>query len=128
MSGKATLSHAAPALTLAWHGVEDGRIGEPAPAAHPRGTTVAVRDLFYNTPARRRFMRTERTEFGHIEKVARRLALSRFDVAFRLVHDGRLVFDLRPAATPEARLRRIAEVCGEAAARPTSSSFSSTAA
>ncbi len=94
--------------------VEDGRIGNPAPAAHPRGTTVAVRDLFYNTPARRRFMRTERTEFGHIEKVARRLALSRFDVAFRLVHDGRPVFDLRPAATPEARLKRIAEVCGEA--------------
>jgi len=94
--------------------VEDGRIGNPAPAAHPRGTTVAVRDLFYNTPARRRFMRTERTEFGHIEKVARRLALSRFDVAFRLVHDGRSVFDLRPAATPEARLKRIAEVCGEA--------------
>ena len=93
---------------------EEGRITGPAPAAHPRGTTVAVRDLFYNTPARRRFMRSERTEFGHIEKVARRLALSRFDAAFRLVHDGRPVFDLRPATTPEARLRRIAEVCGDA--------------
>jgi len=93
---------------------EEGRIVGPAPAAHPQGTTVAVRDLFYNTPARRRFMRSERTEFGHIEKVARRLALSRFDAAFRLVHDGRPVFDLRPAATPEARLRRVAEVCGEA--------------
>ena len=93
---------------------EDGRISEAAPAAHPQGTTVAVRDLFYNTPARRRFMRSERTEFSHVERVARRLALSRFDVGFRLIHDGRPVFDLRPAASPEARLKRIAQVCGEA--------------
>jgi DNA mismatch repair protein MutL len=55
---------------------DGGDISSPAPAAHPQGTTVEVHDLFYNTPARRRFLRTERTEFGHIEKWIRRLALS----------------------------------------------------
>jgi DNA mismatch repair protein MutL len=56
---------------------DNGALSEPRPAAHPVGTTVEVHDLFYNTPARRRFLRTERTEFGHIEKWIRRLALSR---------------------------------------------------
>ncbi len=93
---------------------EDGRISDPAPAAHPVGTTVSVRDLFYNTPARRRFMRSERTEFGHVDRVARRLALSRFDVAFRLSHQGRAVFDLRAADHADARLKRVGQVCGEA--------------
>ena len=92
---------------------DGGRLGDPAPAAHPDGTTIVVRDLFYNTPARRRFMRSERTEFSHVERTARRLALSRFDVGFGLSRDGRPLFDLRPAADPAARTRRVAEVCGE---------------
>jgi len=92
---------------------EGGKEGQPGPAAHPPGTTVEIRDLFYNTPARRKFMRTERTEFSHLEKTARRLALSRFDVAFRLVHNQKPVFDLRPAPDQEAMERRIAEVCGK---------------
>ncbi|MDX9875888.1 MAG: DNA mismatch repair endonuclease MutL, partial [Spongiibacteraceae bacterium] len=54
------------------------------PSPHPRGTTVEVRDLFFNTPARRKFLRAEKTEFGHIEETVKRLALSRFDVGFQL--------------------------------------------
>ena len=67
---------------------EGGKLGEPMPAQHPVGTTVEVRDLFFNVPARRRFLRTERTEYGHIEELLRGLALARMDVEFRLVHNG----------------------------------------
>ena len=97
----------------AWRVEVDGGTGsEAAPAAHPPGTTVEVRDLFYNTPARRRFMRTEKTEFGHLDKVARRLALSRFDVAFRLMHNQRPVFDLRAAPDRASQEQRLARLCG----------------
>ncbi|MFU8895493.1 MAG: DNA mismatch repair endonuclease MutL [Gammaproteobacteria bacterium] len=98
----------------AWRVEADGgQLTDPAPAAHPAGTTIIVRDLFFNTPARRRFMRSERTELLHVERAARRLALSRFDAGFRLVRDGKAVFDLRPAADAGTRMRRLAEVCGE---------------
>jgi DNA mismatch repair protein MutL len=110
-----TITSRAAGADHAWRvEAEGGRLSEPAPAAHPAGTTIIVRDLFYNTPARRRFMRSERTEVGHVERVARRLALSRFDAGFRLSRDGKALFDLRPAADAGARARRIAEVCGEA--------------
>lgn len=69
--------------------VEGGRIGEVVPKAHPRGTTVEVRDLFYNVPARRKFLRAERTELGHIEEWLRSLALARPDVELRVSHNGR---------------------------------------
>jgi DNA mismatch repair protein MutL len=96
-----------------WRVEVDGGAGrEAAPAAHPPGTTVEVRDLFYNPPARRRFMRTEKTEFGHLDRVARRVALSRFDVAFRLVHNQRPVFDLRAAPDRESQEQRLARLCG----------------
>jgi len=91
-----------------------GDVSEPRPAAHPQGTTVEVHDLFYNTPARRRFMRTERTEFGHIEKWIRRLALSRPDVAFTLTHNRRVVLQLQKATDEERELQRIAKICGDA--------------
>ncbi|KGQ19971.1 DNA mismatch repair protein MutL [Lysobacter dokdonensis DS-58] len=69
--------------------VDGGRVGEIAPKAHPHGTTVEVRDLFYNVPARRKFLRAERTELGHIEEWLRSLALARPDVELRVSHNGR---------------------------------------
>jgi DNA mismatch repair protein MutL len=70
------------------------------PAAHPVGTTLEVLDLFYNTPARRKFMRTEKTEFGHIDEVVRRIALARFDVTINLSHNGKVMRQYR--AVPRA--------------------------
>jgi DNA mismatch repair protein MutL len=69
--------------------VEGGRIGEVTPRAHPQGTTVEVRDLFFNVPARRKFLRAERTELGHIEEWLRSLALARPDVELRVSHNGK---------------------------------------
>ncbi len=94
--------------------VDGGIVSAPHPAAHPEGTTVEVHDLFYNTPARRRFLRTERTEFGHIEKWVRRLALSRPEIAFTLTHNRRSVLALPAAMSDELRRQRIAGICGEA--------------
>lgn len=75
---------------------EHGRLGEPVPAPHPRGTTVEVRDLFFNIPARRKFLRAERTEFGHIEEFVRNAALAHPQVEFLLSHNGRAVRRYRP--------------------------------
>jgi DNA mismatch repair protein MutL len=93
--------------------VNDGEIGALQPAAHPVGCTIEVHDLFFNTPARRKFLRTERTEFGHIDKWLRRLALARPDVAFSVTHNGRNVMQLPAAKSPEAHLERVARICGE---------------
>ena len=94
--------------------VDNGSLSNARPAAHPVGTTVEVSDLFYNTPARRKFLRTERTEFGHIEKWIRRIALSRPDVAFTLLHNRRPVLQLPAASDADARLARVARICGDA--------------
>ncbi len=98
----------------AWGIEADGREQgmEPRPAAHPAGTTVEVRELFYNTPARRKFLRTDKTEFGHLENVIKRLALSRFDTAFHLRHNRRAIASLNPALDEGARDRRVADLCG----------------
>lgn len=99
----------------AWQVEADGgSISTPKPAAHPQGTTVEVHDLFYNTPARRRFLRTERTEFGHIEKWMRRLALSRPEIAFTLTHNQRTALQLPAAKDTQAEKQRIARICGDA--------------
>ena len=82
------------------------------PSAHPSGTTIDVRDLFFNTPARRKFLRTEKTEFGHIETVVRRMALARFDVAFRLRHNRREVLALPAAEERVDRERRLGKLLG----------------
>ena len=84
------------------------------PAPHPQGTTVEVRDLFFNTPARRKFLRKEKTEFNHLEEVVKRLALSRFDVTFSLRHNGKVVHNLKAATLPSERQRRVAAICGPA--------------
>ncbi len=87
-------------------------LGEPVPAPHPIGATVEVRELFFNVPARRKFLRGERTEFSHIEEGIRRLALSRFGVGFHLWHNQRAVLRLEPATDLETGARRLAELCG----------------
>lgn len=81
-------------------------------AAHTQGTTVEVRDLFFNTPARRKFLKTENTEFSHIEETVKRLALANPDIAFSLTHNGRSVHGLRPATDEMEWRRRIASLCG----------------
>ncbi|HEY4731930.1 MAG TPA: DNA mismatch repair endonuclease MutL, partial [Gammaproteobacteria bacterium] len=100
------------AWRIACEGDEPG--ADPIPAAHPCGTTVEIRDLFFNTPARRKFLRTEKTEFGHLEEVISRIALSHFDVGFQLRHNQRAVRSLKPALADRDRLQRIAAICGEA--------------
>ena len=92
---------------------DNGDISNLSPAAHPVGTTVEVHDLFYNTPARRKFLRTERTEFSHIEKWIRRLALARPDVAFTVSHNRRVVLKLSAANNDDERLQRLAAILGE---------------
>ena len=91
----------------------DGEIGAPAPAAHGAGTRVEVRDLFFNVPARRKFLRTENTEYQHTVRMLERMALSRFDVAFALIHNGRNVWSLSRAQSGAERLERVARICGE---------------
>lgn len=85
----------------------------PQPAAHAIGTTVEARDLFYNTPARRKFMKAESTEFRHANQVVTRMALARFDAAFSLRHNERRVVELDAAATDDGRAARVAKLCGE---------------
>jgi DNA mismatch repair protein MutL len=91
----------------------DGAHSPPAPASHPAGTSVEVRDLFFNVPARRKFLRSEATEFQHILRMLERLALSRFEVGFTLVHNGRPVWTLPPATSDAQRLSRVEKLCGE---------------
>jgi DNA mismatch repair protein MutL len=91
----------------------EGVRGAPAPASHPPGTSVEVRDLFFNVPARRKFLRAEATEYQHILRMLERLALSRFEVGFTLANNGRTVWTLPPARSPAERLTRVAKLCGE---------------
>jgi DNA mismatch repair protein MutL len=100
----------------AWQAYAEGRDQDVTvkPAAHPIGCTVEVLDLFYNTPARRKFMRTEKTEFGHIDEVVRRIALARFDVAINLSHNGKLMRQYRAAKDESQHERRLASICGPA--------------
>ncbi|UCC56747.1 MAG: DNA mismatch repair endonuclease MutL [Gammaproteobacteria bacterium] len=110
------LSSRQPDDTSGWSFQSDGSgsPAEAAPAAHPVGTSVDVRDLFYNTPARRKFLRTETTEFRHIEQVVRRIALSRFPVGVTLQHNRKSVLQLAPAKTRAEQEHRLARICGEA--------------
>lgn len=97
----------------AWQAYAEGRdmAVTVKPAAHPQGSTVEVLDLFYNTPARRKFMRTEKTEFTHIDEVVRRIALARFDVSVNLSHNGKLIRQYRAVKDPSQSSRRLASIC-----------------
>nr|WP_087037243.1 DNA mismatch repair endonuclease MutL [Oceanisphaera profunda] len=100
----------------AWQAMAEGRDMEVKlmPASHPIGTTLEVSDLFFNTPARRKFMRTEKTEFSHIDELIRRIALSRFDVDWILRHNGKQVRQYRAARVPSQQDKRLAAICGSA--------------
>lgn len=84
----------------------------PRPCAHPVGTTVEVRDLFHNVPARRKFLRAERTEYEHLEETVRRLALGCFHAGFTLRHNGRAIFSLRAATEAREQERRLMALLG----------------
>ncbi len=92
--------------------VRRGEISEIEPSSLQAGTRVDVEDLFYNVPARRKFLRMDRTEFKHVDLLLRRFALARFDVGFELVHDGKTSTLLEPAQTDAEQERRIAKVMG----------------
>ncbi len=91
---------------------EGGRIDPVQPAGMPPGTVVEVRDLFYNTPARRKFLRTERTEYNHIDEVVRRMALANMAVSFELVNNGRVARRIPSADDSAGLMRRVEAVCG----------------
>ncbi len=98
----------------AWSVKADGSESDfsPSPDSLPGGTVIEVQDLFYNIPARRKFLRTEKTEFLHMESVVKRLALARFDVGFSLNHNRKSVLNLKPAESPVNQEGRISEICG----------------
>ncbi|MEP7044509.1 MAG: DNA mismatch repair endonuclease MutL [Dokdonella sp.] len=93
--------------------VDGGKPRAPAPAQHPPGTDVEVRDLFYNLPARRKFLRAERTEFNHIDELVKSIALARTQAEFRLSHNGKPVRMLKPVLDESDGTRRVADVLGE---------------
>lgn len=96
----------------AWQAKTEGRDMdvEVMPAAHPDGTSIEVLDLFFNTPARRKFLRTGKTEFQHIEQVVKRIAMARHDVQFVLIHNAKQVFRYRAVSNA---LARVEQVCGK---------------
>lgn len=98
-----------------WQAVSEGRdmAVDVQPAAHPAGTSVDVRDLFFNTPARRKFLRTETTEYNRIDDYAKKLALSHMQVAFSLRHNQRVNLNLQPAKTVLEQEKRVADICGK---------------
>jgi DNA mismatch repair protein MutL len=92
---------------------DNGRLTDIEPAPHSIGTTVEVRDLFFNVPARKKFLRAERTETQHITRMVERLALSRFETAFSLSAARRSLGDFPAATTQVERERRVAQIVGD---------------
>ncbi len=94
-----------------------GEIEGPMPAAHPIGTTIIVSDLFFNTPARRRFMKTDQTEYLRIDELIKRVSLSRFDVTFRLSHNGKMIRNAQGSHAAGnsdiLKHQRINQLCGK---------------
>ncbi|WP_394130366.1 DNA mismatch repair endonuclease MutL [Shewanella maritima] len=101
--------------TEAWQAYAEGSqmAVKVVPAAHPVGTTIEVADLFFNTPARRRFLKSDKTEFTHIDEWLKRIALARTDIHFILSHNGKRIRQYRPANTNIQLQQRIGQVCGK---------------
>lgn len=110
-----TLTSMTEGQSSAWQAIAIGRdmAVEVKPAAHPIGTTINVEDLFFNTPARRKFLRTEKTEFTHIDELVKRIALSSLELNITLTHNGKTVRQYRNARTDKQIEKRIASVCGQ---------------
>lgn len=110
-----TLTSKPKEQTSAWQACAQGRDMEVTiqPAAHPDGTTIDVKDLFFNTPARRKFLRTDKTEFTNIEEVVRRIALACLNVTFILTHNGKVIRQYRGAQNVSQHAKRVAQVCGQ---------------
>ncbi len=114
-----TLTSRPASQDTAWQAMAEGRdmAVQIKPAAHPVGTSIEVLDLFFNTPARRRFLKSDKTEFSHIEELVKRLALSRDDVSWTLTHNGQLVRQLKAVTDDAGRQRRIQQLCGRSFAQ-----------
>ncbi|MFQ3235833.1 MAG: DNA mismatch repair protein MutL [Paraglaciecola sp.] len=110
-----TLTSKPEAQNQAWQAHAQGRDMQVQlnPVAHPKGTSVEVLDLFFNTPARRKFLRAEKTEFAHIDEIIRRIALSRFDVGFSLKHNGKLLRKYPATDKKETQIKRLAAICNK---------------
>lgn len=109
-----TLTSKTATQDSAWQAMAEGRDMQVQlkPAAHPVGTSIEVLDLFFNTPARRRFLRSDKTEFSHIDELVKRLALSRFDVSWQLNHNGQSIRALKAVADLAGKEKRLAQLCG----------------
>jgi len=92
--------------------IDGGAVSPLRPAAHPPGTTMEVRELFFNVPARRKFVKSDATELGHIARLVERLVLSRFDVGFRLRHGARVLLDAPAISAAADEPARLAQVLG----------------
>lgn len=110
-----TLTSAVKNSPSAWQIRSEGQVDnlDIVPASHPVGTTIEVRDLFFNTPARRKFLKTDKTEFSHIETVVKRILLSRFDVAISLTHNNKSILQSKIATNEEQQELRVGSICGD---------------
>lgn len=109
-----SLTTAVSGADSGWRYEQDSHgAGSLKPNPHPPGTTIEVKDLFYNVPARKKFLRTEKTEYGHIDKLLKKLALSHMDVAFEIRHNQKSVHRWPAAVDFDARAKRVASICGE---------------
>jgi DNA mismatch repair protein MutL len=107
------VSHPADVEHGAEIGVDGGAVTPVRPAAHPQGTSIEVRELFFNVPARRKFVRSDSTELGHIVRLVERLALSRFDVTFRLRNGARVLLDTAATTGEGTEPARLSELLGK---------------
>ncbi|KGQ52609.1 DNA mismatch repair protein MutL [Gallibacterium anatis] len=109
-----TLTSRTAEQTEAWQVYAQGQEMDTTivPASHPVGTTVEVENLFFNTPARRKFLRSDKTEFAHIDEVVKRIALAKPTVHFTLTHNGKLIHQYKAANDTNSQLKRLAAICG----------------